>query len=62
MLIQWAGKLAVDATWEDEDEFCRTYPTFQLEDELFAKEGRHVMVGITYSRKRHDKESEEATD
>jgi hypothetical protein len=60
VFIQWAGKPAADATWEDEDEFRRTYLTFQLEDELFAKEGRYVMVGITDSRKRCGKASKEA--
>ena len=57
MFIQWAGKPAADATWEDEDEFRRTYLTFQLEDELNPKEGRDVMVGIVYERRRGQKQS-----
>lgn len=35
------------------------YPAFQLEDELFAKEGRDVMVGITYERRRRAVKTDE---
>jgi len=30
------------------------HPDFQLEDELFPEEGRDVMVGRTYQRKRRN--------
>ncbi len=51
VLIQWEGKAASEASWENEVEFRRRYPAFQLEDELFPKDGRDVMVGITYQRR-----------
>lgn len=57
VLIQWDGKPAADATWENVDDFARRYPTFQLEDELNPKEGRDVMVGIVYERRRGQKQS-----
>jgi len=34
------------------DEFQRLFPKFQLEDELLLQEGRDVMVGLTYKRRR----------
>lgn len=36
---------ATDTTWEDEAEFRRRYPAFQLV-ELFPMDGRDIMVGI----------------
>jgi transcriptional regulator GlxA family with amidase domain len=39
-------------TWEEAAEFRASYPSFQLEDELFSKEGRDVMVECTYQRRR----------
>jgi hypothetical protein len=33
-----------DVTWEDVVEFQGWYPLFELEDELFSKEERDVMV------------------
>jgi len=33
------------------DEFKTSYPDFQLEDELFPKGGRNVMVGNVYQRR-----------
>jgi len=41
-----------EATWEPVEEFHTLFPSFQLEDELFPEEGRDVMVGQTYQRKR----------
>jgi len=40
-----------DATWEPLEEFKEQYPEVQLEDELFAEEGRDVMTGIQYKRR-----------
>jgi hypothetical protein len=52
ILVQWAGLPTEDATWEKLDEFQQHFPDVQLEDELFEKAGRDVMVGISYARKR----------
>ncbi|KAK1683724.1 hypothetical protein QYE76_044572 [Lolium multiflorum] len=51
ILVQWAGLPSEDATWEKLEEFQQHFPDVQLEDELFEKAGRDVMVGISYSRK-----------
>ena len=52
MLVQWENLPEDDATWEPVDEFRALFPSFQLEDELFPKEGRDVMTGTVY-RRRH---------
>ena len=52
VLVQWADMPASEATWEHREEFQAAHPDFQLEDELFPEEGRDVMVGNTYQRKR----------
>lgn len=52
ILVQWEGLPDSDATWEPVAEFRRQYPFFQLEDELFAEEGRDVMWGNVYTRRR----------
>jgi hypothetical protein len=52
LLVQWRGQPAAEATWMDRQEFQHLYPDFQLEDELLAEEGRDVMVGIRYTRRR----------
>ena len=49
-MIKWRGLDAEEATWELLYAFKEAYPGFQLEDELFAKAGRDVMTGVTYSR------------
>jgi hypothetical protein len=54
VLVRWEAQPPSDATWEDVEAFKQSYPTFELEDELFPKEGRDVMVGIGYSRRRKD--------
>jgi hypothetical protein len=51
LLVQWRGQPAAEATWMDRQEFQHLYLDFQLEDELLA-EGRDVMVGIRYTRRR----------
>ena len=33
-------------------DFKQSYPDFQLEDELFPEEGRDVMTGNVYERRR----------
>jgi hypothetical protein len=39
VLIQWAGMSTSEATWEPVDQFRTSFPTFQLEDELFVEGG-----------------------
>jgi hypothetical protein len=51
LLVKWQGLPADDATWEPLQSFKDLYPDVQLEDELFAGEGRDVMIGRTYSRR-----------
>jgi hypothetical protein len=52
LLVQWRGQPAAEATWMYRQEFQHLYPDFQLEDELLAEEGRDVIVGIRYTRRR----------
>ncbi|WVZ63882.1 hypothetical protein U9M48_013476 [Paspalum notatum var. saurae] len=52
VLVQWKGQSAASATWEDIEPFVAKYPAFQLEDELRLEEGRDVMWGRTYTRRR----------
>jgi hypothetical protein len=52
VLVHWRGGPATSATWEEFDDFRAQFPAFQLEDELVFDEGRDVMYGRTYSRKR----------
>jgi hypothetical protein len=49
VLIQWAGMPQTEATWEPVDAFRESFPSFQLEDELFVGEGRNVVY--TYERR-----------
>ena len=51
VLVQWQGLPVDDATWEPLEEFKEQYPEVQLEDELFAEEGRDVMTSIQYKRR-----------
>ena len=53
LLVHWEGRTAVDATWEDIDDFKDRYPAFQLADELFVGEEGSVVdafVGRQYRR------------
>jgi hypothetical protein len=52
VLVQWAGLPKEEATWEKLDDFRQQFSDVQLEDELFEKVGRDVMVGLQYARKR----------
>lgn len=57
LLIQWNGQLASEASWEFLTNFSEQYPDFQLEDELFPREGGNVVdsfVGRTYQRRNKD--------
>jgi len=36
-------------------DFQATYPDFQLEDELFPEDGRDVMTGQVYKRRRKER-------
>jgi hypothetical protein len=54
LLVQWLGRSSADATWEPLAEFSVDYPDFQLEDELFHREGGSVIdafVGRTYQHR-----------
>ena len=51
VLVQWATMPEAEATWEPVPAFRALFPSFQLADELFPKEGRDVMTGNTYQRR-----------
>jgi len=62
--VHWVGRDASDSTWEKLEDFKEAYPEFQLEDELFQKEGGSVadaFVGITYRRTRLKKKDSPTT-
>jgi hypothetical protein len=40
LLVQWEGQMAADASWSPLADFKQTFPTFQLEDELFQGRGK----------------------
>jgi hypothetical protein len=50
ILIQWAGLPSSDATWEPIEAFRTSFPSFQLEDELFVEGGEmlctHMRGGV----------------
>ena len=53
--MPWLGLPAADTSWELLESFKERYPSFQLEDKLFQKEGGSVVdsfVGRTYERRR----------
>jgi transcriptional regulator GlxA family with amidase domain len=56
VLVQLKEEPMASANWEDFDDFCSRFPTFQLEDELVFDDGRDVMCGRTYARRKraHD--------
>jgi len=62
--VHWVSWDASDSTWEKLEDFKEAYPEFQLEDELFRKEGGSVadaFVGITYRRTRLKKKDSPTT-
>jgi len=62
LLIKWSDLDEDLATWEDADAFTAKYPDFQLEDELSSEEGRDVMWGRTYVRRRRARDVRRATE
>ncbi|WVZ68636.1 hypothetical protein U9M48_017555 [Paspalum notatum var. saurae] len=55
VLVQWLGRPASEATWEQLESFTTTYPEMQLADELFVGEGGSVVdafVGRAYRRRK----------
>jgi hypothetical protein len=50
LLVRWTRQATADAAWMDFEEFCRTYPTFELMDDLILQGRRDVMYGISYQR------------
>ncbi|KAK1628363.1 hypothetical protein QYE76_002678 [Lolium multiflorum] len=52
VLVHWTGLPEDEATWEKLEDLCQQFPEVQLEDELFEKAGRDVMVGLTYQRRK----------
>jgi len=52
LLVKWSGLPTDEATWETLDSFRDDFLDIQLEDELFSQEGRDVMMGITYQRRK----------
>jgi hypothetical protein len=46
ILIQWAGLPSSDATWEPVEAFRTSFPSFQLEDEMFVEGGERCCVHI----------------
>ena len=51
VLTQWSDLPVSEATREPVEDFRAAYPTFQLADELFPKDGRDVMTSNTYTRR-----------
>jgi hypothetical protein len=62
LLVHWRGEPPESATWEDLDSFRDRFPQFQLEDELLLEEGRDVMWGRTYSRRRRARDIRRAAE
>jgi hypothetical protein len=62
VLIHWKGASPASSTWEDFDTFRAAYPLFQLEDELPLEEGRDVMYGRVYSRRRRARDVRRAAE
>ena len=62
VLVRWKGDPASSATWEDWDSFGARFPAFQLRDELVQEEGRDVMYGRTYTRRRRARDIRRAAE
>jgi len=62
LLVHWRGEPPESATWEDVDAFREQFPDFQLEDELDLEEGRDVMCGIPYTRRRRARDVRRAAE
>ena len=62
VLVQWKGASPASVTWEDVDSLRARYPHFQLEDELPLEEGRDVMYGHTYTRRRRARDVRRAAE
>jgi hypothetical protein len=62
VLIHWKGQSAASATWEDRESFTAKFPAFQLEDELPLEDGRDVMYGRTYTRRRRARDVRRAAE
>jgi hypothetical protein len=45
--VHWVDRPASDTTWEPVSEFTQAYPEFQLEDELFRKEGEMLWTPLS---------------
>ncbi|KAK1607721.1 hypothetical protein QYE76_031394 [Lolium multiflorum] len=52
VLVHWTGMPEDEATWEKLEDPRQQFPEVQLEDVLFEKAGRDVMVSLTYTRKK----------
>ena len=62
VLIRWTGEPAASATWEDVATFTAKYPAFRLEDKPVVEEGRDVMWGIGYTRRRRARDVRRAAE
>jgi hypothetical protein len=62
VLIHWKDQSPASATWEDVDTFRAKFPEFQLEDELPLEEGRDVMWGRQYVRRRRARDVRRAAE
>jgi hypothetical protein len=52
-LIKWQGHSEADTSWKQLEDFKRSYPKVELEDELFGGEGGNVInafIGKQYQR------------
>jgi hypothetical protein len=62
LLVHWCDEPATSATWEDFDDFRTRYLNFHIEDELNLEEGRDVMCGRTYTRRRRARDVRRAVE
>ena len=52
VLVRWKGAPAAETSWVELDDFREQFPHFQLDDELLLHDGRDVMWGRTYGRRK----------